>query len=313
MEIRRAADRASDLTRRLLAFARAGEVVEQRLDLDAALRESAHLVGRLVPERISFSFEATSGATVMADRGEIDQVLVNLVVNAVDAIEGGGAIDVRCVRSDDGGTAVVTVSDTGVGIDPATLEHMFEPFFTTKAEGRGTGLGLATVYAIAQRAGGSVDVSSGLGRGTTFRVTFPVADDAGAPTVEAATPAWTTGGGRHVLVVEDDAALRALATRILTKLGFVVTSAAGGREALEIDMAGIDAIVCDVVMPGMSGPELLRRLVDPPPTVFVSGYTNDDLRDMPDTRWVFLPKPYTHESLAAALGAALQGTSADPE
>ena len=313
LEIRRAADRASDLTRRLLAFARAGEVVEQRLDLDAALGESAHLVGRLVPERISFAFEASSGITVLADPGEIDQILVNLVVNAVDAIDGTGTIDVRCARDDDGRTAVISVRDTGGGIDPVTLERIFEPFFTTKSEGRGTGLGLATVFAIAQRAGGSVDVSSSVGQGTTFRVTLPAAGEGGMPAADEPRPAWEPAGGGHVLVVEDDPALRVLATRMLSQLGFAVTSASWGQEALGVDLHGIDAIVCDVVMPGMSGPELLRRLVDPPPTVFVSGYTHDDLKEMPDSRWVFLAKPYTHESLAAALRSALDGAPATAE
>jgi len=299
-----AADRAADLTRRLLAFSRATPLSRAVVDLYEVLRDGFKLVSRLVPERIHLQLDAASGCRVEADPMELEQIVLNLVVNAVEATPGAGEIRVATTRSPAAGAAVLTVVDTGCGMDEATLARIFEPFFTTKGEVSGTGLGLATVHGIVERLGGHIDVRSSPGRGTTFVVTLPATDAALTPPLVAI--AADVRGSGHVLLVEDDPLLLGLAARMLRSAGYAVSTAAGPAEALEHDLDGIDVIVTDVIMPAMSGPEMVARLGSTRPVVYVSGYAPDLLVDVASqAAAVLVEKPYTRETLVAAVCAAL--------
>ena len=250
-QVLHAADRAADLTRRLLAFSRSGPLHLRPINIDRALEESYKLVGRLVPERIQFELHTGAGSSVLADATEVEQLLLNLVVNAVDAIPGPGRISVTTARVGVA-TIVLTVADTGHGMDPETQAHIFEPFFTTKPEGKGTGLGLATVYAIVQRAGGSISVQSVVGRGSTFTIELPAHDP--DPGTDGQAAEDVAGGSEHILVVEDSAPVRELTSRLLVAAGYRVSAAADPMEVLSADLSDVDLIVSDVIMPGMSGP-----------------------------------------------------------
>jgi two-component system cell cycle sensor histidine kinase/response regulator CckA len=275
-EILRAAERGAGLTKQLLGASRDREPSLQVFDLGAQVKDDERMLRRLIGEDVRLEVVEPEGAThVEADRAQLGQVLMNLAANARDAMPQGGTltIETRTVTLSaiqaaarpgvrPGRYAVVTVSDTGCGMDEATLDRVFEPFFTTKAEGKGTGLGLATVDAVVRRNGGFVAVTSRPGEGTTFAVHLPCVGAAVTAPAEHARARMLLGT-EGVLLVEDDAALRGLLGETLTLAGYRVFDAATPEEALliaEQERTAIDLLLTDVVMPGMSGPDLARRL-----------------------------------------------------
>ncbi len=311
-EILASAERAAALTRQLLAFSRR-QVLEVRvLDLGEVVRGVENMLRRLIGENIALETRVVPGATVLADPGHVEQILLNLAVNARDAMASGGRLLIEVtelqpaapeVRLDGGlppGPLVrLSVRDTGTGMDTATLAHMFEPFFTTKPVGQGTGLGLSTVYGIVTQSGGVVRVESAPGQGATFRIYFPRADDAGG--ARAATPpaGMRLTGTETVLLVEDDDAVRALSRRALTQAGYRVLQASRASEARELAQRGgpIHLLLTDVILPETSGPELARELTARTPdlrVLFTSGYTAGHLagEDLVSPGHAFLPKPF---------------------
>jgi two-component system cell cycle sensor histidine kinase/response regulator CckA len=319
LEIRKAGERASNLTRQLLAFSRK-QVFEPRvLDLNALIAESSRMLARLIGEHIRFVTELDPElASVRADPGQVEQVIVNLVVNARDAMPEGGALTMRtgnanvtaATARDHFGVApgryvVIAVADTGVGIDPETQKRIFEPFFTTKDKPHGTGLGLATVYGIVSQSGGHIFVASEPGRGSTFAIYLPRVEELASAAGAAAAPAAVRRGSETILLVEDEDAVRGLTLRGLQSSGYTVLQASSAEEALPIAArhAGrLDLLLTDVIMPGASGPELARRLLEKRPgtrVLYVSGYTDASMASQgADDGAFFLQKPFTPETLA---------------
>jgi signal transduction histidine kinase/CheY-like chemotaxis protein len=337
--IRRAGESASRLTAQLLAFTRRQVLQPERIDVGTAVAETTQMLARILPESISLDIVAEPGELfTMADAGQLQQVLVNLIVNARDAMLGGGRLGVRAERETierPSGAAVgetqvapgeyvrITVSDDGVGIEEGSLERVFEPFYTTKVRSEGTGLGLSVVYGIVEQHGGFLEVESEVGHGTEFRV-YLVADRAGAPTVPAAPPA-PAGAGRasragHVLVVEDERAVRDVAAQLLGSFGYTVTTACDGPEALalfENPEFHVDAVLLDVVMPELSGIETyerLRRLRAGQPVVFMTGHDpTAGLKDLiGEDAVALLHKPFTRAQLGDSMRELLgDGASAE--
>lgn len=325
-EIQRAGNSAARLTRQLLTFSRREIVSPRVVDLNEIVVEVRALLGRLIGEDISIALDLLPRpARIKADRGQLEQVLVNLAVNARDAMAQGGTLTISTAEAEldaarvanlPGATAghhvVLSVSDTGVGMTQDVQSHLFEPFFTTKEPGKGTGLGLATVHAIVQRAGGHLLVESEIDRGSTFRIYLPsaVAPDAMvAATSPASRPRDRT---QTVLVVEDAHALRELTRQLLEREGYRVLTAANASEALlhfEGD-PGIDAVLTDVVMPGASGPELTRQLMKQRPglkVIYMSGYNEEAIlrHGIAHSSVAFLQKPFTSEALGRKLREVL--------
>jgi two-component system cell cycle sensor histidine kinase/response regulator CckA len=327
-EIRSAADRATSLTRQLLAVSRRQVLTPREVDLNLLVQDMERMLGRVIGENITITtLPGRDLGWVRADPSQLEQVLLNLAVNARDAMPDGGTLTIETRRRtilpgrDDPGArgvppgdyVVLIVQDTGVGMDPVTQSMMFEPFFTTKPVGEGTGLGLSTVYGIVQQSSGLVTVESEPGFGTAFRIYLPrVAEpalDTRSDTV--AVPQAATGPLRRatILLVEDDEGVRRLTRRVLEQFGFSTVEARTGLEALEqLEKASprIDAVVSDLVMPGMSGRELvgrLRRLHPDMPVVYLSGYTGEEVSDeiRAHPRQTFLQKPFSPDALAAAL------------
>jgi PAS domain S-box-containing protein len=315
-EIQKAGATAAALTRQLLAFSRK-EIIEPRLlDLNRVLADMRGMLERLIGEdvRVVFSLRPER-APIRADRGQLEQVVMNLVVNARDAMPDGGLVTIETtsvsldaayakthLSLEPGAYVALTVTDTGSGMTPDVQAHLFEPFFTTKERGKGTGLGLATVHGIVTQSGGSVQVYSEVGRGSSFRVYLPMADAQPQATVPSPDPQPRTGG-LTVLVVEDADGLRELARRLLAELGHTAIVAANADEATRlIETEAVDVLLTDVVMPGMSGPDLASRLLQERPTlrvVYMSGYTEDAIvhRGVLAPGVVFLHKPFTVETL----------------
>lgn len=332
-EINSAAERAAGLTRQLLAFSRKQVLQPRTMDINVAIADIENMLRRLIREDIELVTVLDPGAaTINADLGQVEQVLVNLVVNARDAMPRGGRLTIataNAVLSEEIGTTaerrggpgyvMIAVSDTGIGMSGETQRRIFDPFFTTKEPGHGTGLGLATVYGIVKQSGGDVRVRSETGRGTTFEVYLPrsgpVSRDGATDLELSAVP----GGEETILLVEDDASLRALVTRVLKKYGYDVLSAESGIEALAIASspgARIDAVVTDVVMPGMSGREVVERLQQLRPGLgylFMSGYTDDDILKGGVLRGEteFLQKPFTPDQLARKIRDVLNRRSSE--
>ncbi len=330
-EIRCAADRASLLTQQLLAFSRRQVVRPQVLDINAIVTEMARMLARLIGDDVTLKVDLAenAGATV-ADAGQMHQVLMNLVVNARDAMPYGGAISIAthavAVTVDlglpvpPGDYVVLSVSDTGVGMTEAVRAKIFEPFFTTKEAGRGTGLGLSTVYGIVQQSSGHVRVHSAVDHGTTFDLFFPRAPEGRD---EATTPVVVeTSGTEVVLFVEGERALREAGARILTQRGYRVLTAHDPSEALRISkayLARIDLLIAEVVMPGLSGTALAARLLVARPgtrVLFVSGYSDDALgqHGVFEDGVNFLHKPFSEHTLARKVREVLDavaGTTSD--
>ena len=326
-EIRRAANRAAELTHQLLAFSRRQVLKPRVFALAAAVEQTEKILRRLISENIGLDMAlAPNTPFVRADPTQLEQVILNLAVNARDAMPRGGRLLLATgstaflrARQTSGTTlpagryATLSVTDTGTGIAPDVRERLFEPFFTTKERGQGTGLGLATVYGIVQQSGGGIEVESTEGAGTTFMIYFPVASaDAEAPIVMPRREASARGEGT-ILLAEDDDAVRAIAREALGRAGYQVLAAATGDEALALAAAHggtIDLLLTDVIMPGMNGRELAERLsaLRPGlPILFASGYTDNVLVDqgalLPGVE--LLDKPFTPASLTAKVAAVL--------
>ncbi|MHB8764828.1 MAG: ATP-binding protein, partial [Deferrisomatales bacterium] len=318
-EIVRAADRAAGLTRQLLAFSRRQVVEPRAVDVNEAVRLAAEMLERILGEDIELRLALAPGAgAVRADPTQLEQVLLNLAVNARDAMASGGTLTVstRCegpTAGEAGEFCVIEVADTGSGIDPGVLEHIFEPFFTTKGEGKGSGLGLATVYGIATQAGGRVAVRSEPGQGATFTVFWPrVSGAANGTPPPTPAPACRPGRGEVVVLVEDEAAVRAVAAEHLEAQGYAVVVFPSGDQADRALPAidRVDLLVTDVVMPGIWGLELARRARarwPRLPVLFASGHTGDELLDLggEGERNSFLQKPFRLAQLEAAVRDAL--------
>ena len=301
--ITRAGDRAVALTRQLLAFSRKQARDIAVFDLNLLITEVAGMLRRLIGEHIKLTTAlGEHTGTIQNDRGQIEQVVMNLVVNARDAMPSGGTITLETSRiTDADGTWVqLLVRDTGTGIDADTRDRIFEPFFTTKPVGKGTGLGLATVFSIVSQSGGRISVDSEPGRGTVFTIQLPPAD-AAAETTAAASPKRLTGNER-VLVVDDDEAIRILLKTMLARAGYAVTQVSSAADALAQPLDRFDLIITDVLMPGGTGPDLVATVRARRPdirVIYVSGYAPELTLDASglDERTVFLPKPFTAETL----------------
>ena len=314
------AKRAAALTRQLLMFSRRSFLEVRVLDLNEVVANVLKMLSRVIGEAIELEFHGGSPLpTVEADVGMLERVLVNLCVNARDAMPKGGRIVIateavevdeeRASRSAErrpGCFACLRVSDTGVGMEAATLQRLFEPFFTTKPVGKGTGLGLAAVQGIVAQHRGWVEVESRLGEGTTFRVLLPASDKL-APKASAPVSTPRVGGPETILVVEDELSLRAMLTRTLQGLGYRVWEARHGPDALLIWQehgSDIDLLLTDMVMPeGMSGFELAEKIRAMKPAVRViitSGYSQEEVQAgrLAGRGMVFLPKPFSSEVLA---------------
>jgi PAS domain S-box-containing protein len=318
-EIRKAGERAASLTRQLLAFSRKQMLEPRILDLNEVVRHIEEMLSRLIGEDVRFVVKLDPQlGSIRADAGQVEQVIMNLAVNARDAMPRGGQLSIETanveldeeyaqthVHVPPGPYAMLAVSDTGVGMDDATKRRIFEPFFTTKEKGRGTGLGLSTVYGIVKQSGGYIWVYSEPGKGTAFKAYFPRVDKPAEPlpTDRAGAPA---GGTETVLLVEDEDAVRALARRILETKGYRVLEASDGARAFEIVRAHsgpIDLLLTDVVLPGAGGSEIAARIRELFPRVKVlysSGYTDDGIvrRGLTERDSAFLEKPFTPNALA---------------
>nr|MBI3613413.1 PAS domain-containing protein [Nitrospirota bacterium] len=326
-EIRQASERATALTHQLLAFSRKQAVRTQRVDLNVVIAEIEAILRRLLGEPIELVTSlATDLGCVMADIGQLEQVVLNLVVNARDAMPEGGRIIIettnlvvgeagghRHSHLHPGSYVLLVVSDNGVGMDEATRSRIFEPFFTTKPKGQGTGLGLSTVHGIVDQSGGHIEIHSQPGRGTTFTIFLPRADDAADEVHFGSQPHKIQGGDETILLVEDEDLVRALVGDILRSNGYTVLEACHGDEALQVsrEYAGtIHLLLTDVIMPDMNGDQLSKCLTPTRPdmkVLFMSGYTGRSAfyQQVLAQGGVFLQKPFTPHVLAAKVREAL--------
>ncbi|MBI5837820.1 MAG: PAS domain S-box protein [Candidatus Eisenbacteria bacterium] len=327
-EIRRAAERAGALTRQLLLFSRRQAPEPRAMDLGESLAGVEKLLRRLIGEDIRLVCErAESVGTVLADPGQMEQLLMNLAVNARDAMPHGGTLKISLARGEldadavrgmgalsPGPHVVLDVADTGCGMAPETLQHIYEPFFTTKDGAHGTGLGLATVYGIVKQSGGHIEVLSELGVGTRFRLYFPVVE--AVSLADKPTPASADGGGgsETILLAEDDGPVRQVAARVLAERGYRVLQAATGAHALDLASAHpgpIHLLLADVVMPGMGGPELARRIASSRPgtrVLLLSGHVGKSATSPEIRGHAFLAKPFTPDALAREVRRVLAST-----
>jgi nitrogen-specific signal transduction histidine kinase/ActR/RegA family two-component response regulator len=327
--IRAAAERTAAITRQLLAFSRRQILQPQAVDLNDIVKKLEPILRRTLLENQKLELRlGSSVAAVRADPIQLDQVLLNLAINARDAMPQGGVLTVQtksvqlsaeyvatrpgtAIRP--GSFSVLVVSDTGTGMDRDTMKHVFEPFFTTKPVGKGSGLGLAMVYGIVKQSGGYIWPYSEAGLGTTFKIYLPFTEDTPAIRTEAQPEKILASKHATVLVVEDDALVRAIARRTLAEAGFSVLDAEDGHQALAIvaRQEAIDVVLTDVAMPVFGGRELAQRLshLRPGlPIIFMSGYTDDDLarRGLLDAGIPFLEKPFSPEDLARMVEDILQ-------
>ena len=331
-EIRRAADRGAALTRQLLAFSRKQLLHPTVLNVNESLAGLLHMLPRLIGDHIHTDARLAAGlGFVKADASQIEQVIVNLVLNARDAMPTGGHVTIETANVEltedrlvaeglsiePGPYVMLAITDTGIGMDEATRAHAFEPFFTTKAKGKGTGLGLATVYGIIDQSGGGIAMDSAPDRGTSIRIYLPVTD--APPTVERPQVAPNiTAGKETLLLVEDNDAIREISAQALRRRGYTVFEARNGEEA--VDWAAkstthADMLITDVVMPGMSGPNLAANLMRRTPNLrvlYMSGYT-DDATEVHGAFWGGVPllqKPFTPAQLAESVRMALDQDAA---
>jgi two-component system, cell cycle sensor histidine kinase and response regulator CckA len=324
IEIRKAGERAAALTQKLLAFSRKQVLRPRVLSLNDLIRDTEGMLRRLIGEDIQLAAELdTTPCNVQADPGQIEQVLMNLVINARDAMQKGGRLLIETKRQDfeaepaelrslrPGPYVVLTVSDTGCGMDEQTKARIFEPFFTTKEPGIGTGLGLATVLGIVNQSGGSISVYSELGRGTTFKIYLPLIEDA-ETRVEKTEISVARPAGERILLVEDDRSIRELAAAVLEEHGYHVLQAASAEEAIRCwEQTGtVDVLLTDVVMGGMDGHELANRLAASHPglrVLYMSGYSERGVvqQGLLEPGRHFLPKPFQPQELLGKVGEVL--------
>ena len=315
-QIKSAATRAATLVGQLLAFSRRQVSQPRLLELKVVLEHLLPMLRRLVPEDVTLVTNFTKASTqINADPVQIEQVLVNLIVNARDAMPNGGTLTIEITHSDlaEGDTGyemgmspgeyvLLTISDTGMGMDSDTQSRIFEPFFTTKEQGKGTGLGLASVYGIIKQSAGSVSVSSALNEGARFNIYLP-RKHGQVEDIQATPLSLATGGPETILVVDDDSVIRTIAERVLTHAGYQVLEASNGVHALEVcqQYGGfIHLTLSDIVMPEMRGPELGRRLAVLYPEMkllFMSGYAQEFNAGSDELSVPFLGKPFTPQSL----------------
>ena len=331
-EITRAADRAAQLTRQLLVFSRRQVREFADVDVDVILTDVERMLRRLIGEDIEFVVTTGGGgARVRADEGQLEQVIVNLAVNARDAMPDGGRLEIGSTRVtlDDSEAAPLElaagpflqlrVRDSGTGMEPDVAQRVFEPFFTTKGPGKGTGLGLSTVYGIIKQSGGSVRLDTEPGRGTTFDVLLPILERAEGPSSPARRPRGEAiqaagAAGASILLVEDEASVRALIRKVLGRAGHDILEAQNGDEALRIARehhGEIHLALVDVVMPGMNGRELGERLEEQRPGIrllYMSGYTEDEVlqRGVRSRETAFIEKPFRPRDLVARVRERLQ-------
>ena len=333
-EIRTAGERAASLTKQLLAFSRNQVIEPSVVDLNATIRESAPMLQRLIGEDVILETHLDDSlGQVMAGPDQIHQVIMNLAVNARDAMPNGGKLEIETrnvdlVTKDNtaihpeaiaGRYVLMSVTDTGHGIDEAICQHIFEPFFTTKEEGKGTGLGLSTVYGIVRQSGGWIDVWSEVGVGTSFRVYLPRVDASPAPELSPIGDAKEKGSAT-ILVVEDQLAVRVLIKAVLQQHGYEVIEASDGDQAMAVaerHPGRIHLLLADVVLPGMNGKELsdrLRKVRSDLKVLLVSGYAANVIvpGEAPVRGTAFLHKPFSPDELAAKVLEVLAGGS-EPE
>jgi CheY-like chemotaxis protein len=320
--ILKAGRHAAGLTRQLLAFSRKQKLEVRPLPLEEVCRAFSPMLARLIGEEVEVHLDLDVAApAVLADRSQVEQILMNLAINARDAMPGGGRLTITVAPSlveqprpegpPPGHWVRLSVADTGSGMTPEVAARAFEPFFTTKERGKGTGLGLATVYGVVKQHGGHARVITAPGAGTRFDLYLPAArSEPAAPEPGPAGEATPMGRGELVLVVDDEPSIRRVVRSLLTRLGYRVLEAEGGARALELlDQPGaeVDALLSDVVMPGLRGPELGRafRARRPGrPVLLMSGYT-EGLEEATAEADAFVVKPLTSEALARALRGAL--------
>jgi two-component system, cell cycle sensor histidine kinase and response regulator CckA len=327
-QIRKAADRAASLIRQLLAFSRQQVVETKTIKLNAVVAEMAKMLPQLIGEHIELrtALDPLTGL-IKVDQSQIEQIIMNLAINARDAMPNGGKLIMEtssiyvdqefCNRHapmNAGNYVMLVVSDTGMGMDAQTQARIFEPFFTTKEQGKGTGLGLATVYGSVKQSGGYIWVYSEVGLGTTFRVYLPLLSNGTQQNrVNEPTQAPLVRGTETVLLVEDEESLRTLTRGLLEENGYKVLDASGGSEALAIarnHKGPIHLLLTDVVMPGMNGPAVAASLVPTHPTmsiVYMSGYTGFHDRGLLNAKALLIPKPFTRDTLLRKLHDALTG------
>jgi len=327
-EIQKAGLRSAELTRQLLAFARKQVVEPKVLDLNQSVEHMLKMLERLIGENIELDWwPGAELAPIEIDPSLLDQILANLTVNARDAINGVGRISIETqnvlldedyctehVECMPGAYVRLTVSDNGSGMDQETLSHLFEPFFTTKTVGKGTGLGLATVYGGVRQSGGFISVYSEPGRGTSFAVYLPSRQGRAISALEEGVASSPVQGHETVLLVEDDLSLLGLSSRMLEHLGYQVLSANSAEEALALassHAAEIRLLLTDVIMPGMNGRELAERLKIVVPglrCLFMSGYTADVIahHGVLEKDVHFIQKPFTKNDLARKLREAIE-------
>ncbi len=328
--IREAAQRAADLTRKLLIFGRRAIVTPQVMDLNILLSELETLLGRALGEHVDVQTRLEPGLwMIKADPGSLEQAVMNLAINARDAMPDGGVLTIETANVDlvenvpaslgdlqPGRYVRIRVGDTGVGMSDEAMSRAFEPFFTTKPMALASGLGLATVFGIITQAGGHVHLESAPGTGTVVDIYVPATDEEVATPIPAPRPGSEPGGGELILVVEDEDALRDIACRILRRNGYSVIAAAGGPEAMtlaEHHDGPIDLVLTDVVMPQMSGRTLaiaLRELRPDIRILYMSGYPEDFIsRELGDPRPVIVRKPFTEPALLEKLREMLDAAS----
>jgi CheY-like chemotaxis protein len=324
-EIRKAAERAMALTRQLLGFGRTQVVARTVLSLNAVVSGMEKMLRPLLGEDMTLITDLVEGlGGVEADYGQMEQIVMNLTLNARDAMGSGGCLTIETRNVDfpgdqayqhlgipipGGPYVMLTVSDTGHGMTPEVKSHLFEPFYTTKVTTQNTGLGLATVYGIVAQSGGYIWVESEPGAGTAFKICFPMVIPDHVAVAEVQAPPAPSNGNETILLIEDEDTVRALASRVLTEQGYHVLQASNGREGLTVaEQAGtaIDLVLTDVVMPEMGGLEVaahLTRILPETRIMYMSGYSEGDklrwgISELPQP---FLQKPFSAESLAASV------------
>jgi CheY-like chemotaxis protein len=333
VEISKAGKRAASLTRQLLAFSRKQTIQPVVLDLNSVVTDVDKMLRRLIGEDIDLAIVRDSRLkSVKADRGQIEQVLMNLAVNARDAMPEGGKLLIETANTDldeiyvrqhpyakPGRYVMLKISDTGCGMDKRTQAHIFEPFFTTKEVGKGTGLGLSMVYGIVKQSEGCISVYSEVGKGTTFRIYLPQLETAAESTAAAEAPRQLPRGAETILLVEDEESLRGLARGCLASSGYNVLEARDGNEATRAaaqHRGPIHLLLTDIIMPGISGCDLAESLRHSRPEMkvaFMSGYTHDlaTRQGVLNPGIVLLEKPFSIELLLTKVREALDAARAD--